>query len=278
MVARAGRGTKILDQQLPRSALTAESKHGEIEFGRAPVVRDGVFLEEADALTEGPLARFASYDADAAGKAHDDEVGFDRVVVEIEEQLQQAGGGTEERHFPAPKVGLERVEAPPELFKVPRVANPARNLKAFEVVSKRTAVTDDAVERVSALDDARDFAAEAEMAKPAPITAKDDVRVTTGEHGGVETGEGFLEQRRFDQLANQRRARPLAVGDGDADATHDFTVIGERLAKATRTAGELVVPAGRGRVVAMLLDDGKCRRGTFSATLFHREHTTAKAE
>ena len=139
-------------------------------------------------------------------------------------------------------------------------------------------VADDAVEHAGALDDAGNLAAKAKVAKSGPVGGKYALRVTTGEGGEVKPGEGFFENGRFDQLADQRGARALAVSDCDADTTHDFTVVGERLAKAARTAGELDVPRGRRRVVAILLDDGKSCRGTLSAALFQREHTTANAE
>ena len=150
MDARVGRGTEFPDQQLARSALTAEGEQGEIELGRAAAIRDGILLKESDALAERRVAGFPLNDADTPREAHDDDVGFDRVVVEIEEQLQQAGGGTEERHFPALKVGLERIKTLPELFKVPCVANPVRNLKTFEVVGKRTAVANNLIEDTGA--------------------------------------------------------------------------------------------------------------------------------
>lgn len=157
-------------------------------------------------MAERRVARFTIHDAKAAREAHDDEVGFDGVVVEVEEQLQEAGGGTEERHFAAPEVRLKCIEALPELFKVRRVANPAGNLKAFEVGGERTAVADDTVERTSTLNDAGNLAAKAKVAKSGPVGGKYALRVTTGEGGGVKPGEGFLENRRFNKLANQRRA------------------------------------------------------------------------
>ena len=206
MVAGVGRGTEILGQQLARSALTAEGEQGEIEFGRAAAIRDGILLKKASALAKALVARFPLNDTDAPCNPHDDEIRFHRVVIEIEEQLEQTGGGTEERHFPALKVGLERIEALPELFKVLRVANPAGNLKAFEVGGERTAVADDTVERTSTLNDAGNLAAKAKVAKSGPVGGKYALRVTTGEDGGVKPGEGFLENRRFNKLANQRRA------------------------------------------------------------------------
>lgn len=235
-------------------------------------------MEKADALAEGRIAGFPLNDADATCEAHDDEVGFDRVVVEIEEQLEQAGGGPEEWHLAAPEIGPERIEVMPELIELPDCLYPARNLKAFEVGGERTAIADDAIERVGALDDAGDFAAEAEMTKPAPIAGKDEARVTAGEHGGVETGEGILEEWRLDQLANQRRARPLAVGDGDADTTHDFTVTGKRLRRAPGAMVDGQTPAWRCAKVAMLPDQPNCPIWLAPSCHNYGERTTAKAE
>ena len=180
MVARVGCGTKILRQQLPRSALTAEGEQGEIEFSRTARVRHGISLEETNTLTEGAISSLPIHDAEAAGKSHDDEVRFHRVVIEIEEQLQQAGGGTEEGHLAAPEVGLERVEALPELVEVGRIANPVGNLKTFEVGGERTVVADDTVERTSTLNDAGNLAAKAKVAKSGPVGGKYALRVTTG--------------------------------------------------------------------------------------------------
>ena len=252
MATGVGRRTKNSLQQLPRSCLAAEGQQGEIEFSRTARVRDGIFLEETNTLTEGAISSLPIHDAEAAGKSHDNEVRLYRVVVEVEEQLQEAGGGTEERHFAAPEVGLERVEALPELVEVGRIANPAGNLKTFEVGGERTGVADDTVEHTGTLEDAGNLAAKAEMAKSGPVGGKYALRVTTGEGGGVETSESFLEHWHFDQPADQRRARTLTVSDSDADATHDFTIIGERLARAARPAGDLGVPPGRGRGLAKL--------------------------
>ena len=67
-------------------------------------------------------------------------------------------------------------------------------------------VADDAVEHAGALDDAGNLAAKAKVAKSGPVVGKYALRVTTGEGGGVEIGEGFFEHGRFNKLPNQRRA------------------------------------------------------------------------
>ncbi len=261
MVAGICGWTKPLGKQLGGTALTAEGQHGEIEFSGAAGIRDGVFLEETNALTEGPVADFAIDDAEAARETHDDEIRLHRVVIEIEEQLQEAGGGTEEGHFAVPEVGLERVEALPELVEVGRIANPAGNLKTFEVAGERTAVADDAVEHTGTLNDAGNLAAKAKVAKPGPVGGEDALRVATSKCCGVETSESFVESGRFDQLANERRARPLTVGDGDTDAAHYFAVVRERLKCATRPARNLISPSGSCGGSAMSYDDRKGGRG-----------------
>ena len=92
VAARVGRGTKPLGEQLSCARLTAEGQHGEIEFNRTAGVPDGILLKESDALAERRVARFPLNDADTPREAHDDEIRLHRVVVEIEEQLQQTGG------------------------------------------------------------------------------------------------------------------------------------------------------------------------------------------
>ena len=133
MVAGVCGWAKLLREQLNCARLTAEGEQGEIEFGGAAGVRDGIFLEKADALAKRSLASLAVHDADSACESHDYEIGFDGVVIEIEEQLKQASGGPEERHFAAPQITLERVELPPELVEVLPDTNSAGDLEAFEI-------------------------------------------------------------------------------------------------------------------------------------------------
>lgn len=133
MIAGVCGWAKSFRQQLAGAGLSSEGEQGEIEFGGAAGTRDGIFLEEADALTKRSLASLAVHDADSACESHDYEIGFDGVVIEIEEQLKQASGGPEERHFAAPQITLERVELPPELVEVLPDTNSAGDLEAFEI-------------------------------------------------------------------------------------------------------------------------------------------------
>ncbi len=56
MVARILRRAKPLGEQPGRTGLAAEGEHGEIEFSRTAGVRNGILLEEADALAKCAVA------------------------------------------------------------------------------------------------------------------------------------------------------------------------------------------------------------------------------
>lgn len=140
----AGR-TEFLRYQLACAGLPAEGEQNEIERGSAAGVRDGIFLEEAHGLTERVFTSLPLHYADPPSQTHDDEVGLHRVVIEVEQQLQEAGGGSKERHLAALQVTLKLIELQPKLAKVHRIPDPPGNPKTLEVDAERTVVADDAI-------------------------------------------------------------------------------------------------------------------------------------
>jgi len=181
---------KFMSQRLTRTALTSKGEQGPVQFRRPTGIFDGIFLKKADALAQGGVAGFALHDAEATSEAHDNEIGFDGIKIQIEQQLEQTGRGTEERHFTPPEVLLDHVKLPPELVEVFGGANALGNLETLEVAGKRAMVFDDAIKNAGALHDLMYFTFEAKMAQMWPVGFENVVWIPAGECNRIELGEG----------------------------------------------------------------------------------------
>lgn len=246
------RWAEFLRQQSRRAALPAEGEQGKIQLSNPERPFDGILLEKADAFAERVVAGFPPHDTITPCEAHNDEIGFHGIVVEVEKQLQQTSGRAEERHLASTQIGLECIEALPKPVDVLRIADPAGNLEALKISGERTIVADDVVKRDGALDDAVDFSLETEVAELRPILLHKETGVPARQDTGVETSEGFLENRGLNEQLDKDRTRTLAIGDSDAYAAHDFTVVGERAERSARPASDLDVPGGGRASVAVV--------------------------
>ncbi len=83
------------------------------------------------------------------------------------------------------------------------------------------------------------------MSEPIPVSDEDVFWIATGEPDGVEAGEGAHEDVCRDQRFNLGGASALTVGDGNADAPHDFVIVWNWRARAKLATRKLGSP-GRG--------------------------------
>ena len=214
----------ILEGSLPdreRPFLFSEGQNHPIHGEGTALAGDPVFLEGTNGLPEGWNARFPGNNAPLMGHPHDDEIGLQGIVIEVDEQLQQAGGIGKERDLPPLEILLKGIKGGPEDLNVLCRPHPSRHPEGGEVTGKGTMLCLNVPEDAGTQDHRFDLPLEADAGERLLPAASEKL----GRILGCDLLHGIamhrrLEMPRFDHPQNHIRRGALTVGDGHTELFH----------------------------------------------------------
>lgn len=158
----------------------------------------GIRLNGSDGIPQIPIARLFQSNSYAPHQTHNYEIWLHRIVVEVQENLQQASCRAKEGHATSLQVSLKDIEATPENSYVSRRAYPSRDTKTPEIGSKGAVLFPNAIEYLGASNDAADFPTKPNMAQRTPMLSEYLFGISLGQTRRVKIIEGLSKGTRFD--------------------------------------------------------------------------------
>ena len=99
------------------------------------------------------ISYFLRYDSESTTKPHHDEIGFDGIMIQIEQQLEKASGMTKKRHSSFLQVFPQRIKSFPKTFEVFRGIDILGNTETTEKLGEGTKLLNDLHKDASAFYD-----------------------------------------------------------------------------------------------------------------------------